>query len=144
MTFAGGPFNNYVFQSTAAMAERLRGDRGARGLVTTVSGLLTKPGLAVWSATPPEQPLLVRDLADEAAGDAGAVDGVTGYEGAATVASATVTYDGQRPVRVVVIADTPAGTRAVAVADDPELAARAIAEDLIGTTIRVRGTSFTT
>ena len=53
MAFAGGPFNHYV----------LLVDRGGRaaccasepdelGLVTTVSGMLSKPGLAVWSRHP--------------------------------------------------------------------------------------------
>ena len=49
MAFGGGPFNNYVLQSTVAVARCLRQSTGARGLVTTVSGLLTKPGLSVWS-----------------------------------------------------------------------------------------------
>src|SRR5699024_8650995 len=65
MTFAGGPFNSFVLQATVAMAQRLR-ERGGRGLVTTVSGMLTKPGLAVWSSEPPTGAPLVADLAAEA------------------------------------------------------------------------------
>ena len=53
MSFAGGPFNNFVLQSTAAMIAELRNEPAARGLVTTVSGMLSKPGLAIWSATAP-------------------------------------------------------------------------------------------
>ena len=53
MTFGGGPLNNYVLQSTAKMAEVLRADPGATGLVTCVSGMLTKFAGALWSATPP-------------------------------------------------------------------------------------------
>ncbi len=56
MAFAGGPFNNFVLQSTAAMAHVLRDEPGALGAVTTVSGLLTKPGIGVWSATPDGRP----------------------------------------------------------------------------------------
>jgi len=52
MTFGGGPLNNYVLQSTAKMAEVLRADPGAVGLVTCVSGMLTKFAGALWSATP--------------------------------------------------------------------------------------------
>ena len=44
MAFAGGPFNNAVLQSMAAVVPRLRADPDALGAVTTVSGLLTKPG----------------------------------------------------------------------------------------------------
>ena len=46
MTFAGGPFNNYVLSSTAAVARLLRHQPAEVGLVTTVSGMLSKPGLA--------------------------------------------------------------------------------------------------
>ena len=55
MTFAGGPFNHFVLQSLVALGRRLRAGRAGRalGLVTTVSGMLSKPGLAVWSADPP-------------------------------------------------------------------------------------------
>ena len=56
MAFAGGPFNSFTYQATAAVARRLRHDRGALGMVTTVSGFLTKPGLMVWSAEPPARP----------------------------------------------------------------------------------------
>jgi acetyl-CoA C-acetyltransferase len=52
MTFAGGPLNSYVLHSTATMAGVLRADPGATGLVTSVSGFLTKFGAAVWSTEP--------------------------------------------------------------------------------------------
>lgn len=52
MTFAGGPLNSYVLHSTATMADVLRADPGSTGLVTSVSGFLTKFGAAVWSTAP--------------------------------------------------------------------------------------------
>ena len=52
MTFAGGPLNSYVLHSTAAMADVLRDDPGSTGLVTSVSGFITKFGAAVWSTEP--------------------------------------------------------------------------------------------
>jgi len=45
MAFAGGPFNNFVLQATAAVARTVRDRAGSLGAVTTVSGLLTKPGI---------------------------------------------------------------------------------------------------
>ena len=95
MTFAGGPFNNFTYQSTAAVVDRLRARPDELGLVTTVSGLLTKPGLAVWSAEPDDDAALIADLGDEARRRTAAVD-VTGvHHGPATVASYTVTYEGE-------------------------------------------------
>jgi acetyl-CoA C-acetyltransferase len=67
--FAGGPWNNFVLQATAAMLDRLRSDagRGALGMVTTVSGFLHKPGLAVYSTDPGPGPLEPADLGEQAA-----------------------------------------------------------------------------
>ena len=48
MTFGGGPLNNFVFQATVRMAQLLRGRPEEVGLVTTVSGMLTKQGVALW------------------------------------------------------------------------------------------------
>jgi acetyl-CoA C-acetyltransferase len=67
MTFTGGPFNNYVLSAHVAMARLLREQAGSLGLVTTVSGLLTKPGLGVWSTTAHAAGALVGDCAAEAA-----------------------------------------------------------------------------
>ena len=52
MTFAGGPLNNFVFQATVKMAQLLRSQPDEVGLVTTVSGMLTKQACALWSAQP--------------------------------------------------------------------------------------------
>jgi len=127
MTFAGGPFNNFVYQSTAAVVTRLRAEPGALGVVTTVCGLLTKPGLAVWSARSDGRPPLIDDLAAQAAQATPTVRVLDRHEGPATVASYTVTYDGTTPVRVAIVADVEDDSggpaRCVAVSDDRHLAA---------------------
>ncbi len=94
-TFAGGPWNNFVLQTTAAMVDRLRAEPGANGLVTTVSGLLNKPGLAVYSTPPGE--LLLDDLAEANEREAATKEVVGGYQGPATVVAYTVHYDGTDP-----------------------------------------------
>lgn len=142
MAFAGGPFNNFVLQATAELADRLRRQPGTTGLVTTVSGMLTKPGLALWSARTDEDPPLLADLADQAAAATPQVDVRSGYAGPASVVSYTVTYDGEAPARVVIIGESPSGERCVAVARDPALASQAIERELIGARVDVRGASF--
>ena len=135
MAFAGGPFNNAVLQSVAAVAPRLRSDPGALGAVTTVSGLLTKPGLGIWSARPDGRPPLLSDLAYEVASVTEVVEAVEtldGYAGPGTVATYTVTYDGMDPVRVVAVCDTTDGRRCVAISEDPALATTACVEELVG------------
>lgn len=131
MTFAGGPFNSYVLQATAAMARRLRVAPGL-GLVTTVSGFLTKPGLAVWSTAADGRPPLVGDLAVEAAAATEVVDALEAYDGTATVAAVTVTYRGTDPATAVCVLHTPAGQHVIARSDEPAVMAAATTEELVG------------
>jgi len=145
MAFAGGPFNNFVLQATVEVLGALRSEPGALGVVTTVSGLLTKPGLGVWSARPDGRPPLVADLAGDAASLTGVLDVVEaldGYEGDAVVATYTVTFDGLDPVRTLALCDTADGRRCLAVSDDTGLAAHAVARELIGAGVRVGGGRF--
>src|SRR5262245_61146761 len=141
-TFAGGPWNNFVLQTTAAMIERLRKEPDTRGMVSTVSGLLNKPGLAVFAARPGSAPLLLGDRADEALVATERVEVIAGYRGKARVAAYTVSYAKMDPARCIVIADTPDGRRCMASCDDRALALRATQEELIGTTIAVDGVRF--
>jgi acetyl-CoA C-acetyltransferase len=148
MAFAGGPFNHYVVQSVVTLGRRLREEPGERGLVTTVSGMLSKPGLAVWSATPPRGAPLLADLA---AGAVAATEVVPVVEhppaedAAATVASYTVTYggaDGAEPLRTAVVADLADGVRTAATCEDADTARLAVAEGLVGRAVNVKDTTF--
>jgi acetyl-CoA C-acetyltransferase len=148
MAFAGGPFNHFVFMATAAMGRLLRDQPGELGLVTTVSGMLSKPGLALWSATPPPERPLVADLADPALA-ATALDPVAEapplQPTPATVVSFTVTFggdDGLEPVRTAVVADLPDGVRTAATCEDASTAALAVREGLAGRTVNVKDTTF--
>ena len=141
-TFAGGPWNNFVLQTTAAVVERLRADRDAKGLVSTVSGIVNKPGLAVYATRPGSAPLLLGDLAEDAERATPRCELVAGYAGPARIAAYTVTYAQMEPAQCTVIADTPDGKRCVATSGDAGLAHRATREELIGTTVAVDGTRF--
>jgi acetyl-CoA C-acetyltransferase len=142
MAFAGGPFNNFVYQATASMVPLVRSDPRSLALVSTVCGLLTKPGLAVWSATPDVRGPLLSDLAAEAAAVSASVDVVRAHHGRATVTSCTVGYDGMEPGRVYVLADIDPGHRCVASGTDAGLIEAALAGELIGTGVTVAGTAL--
>ena len=119
MRFAGGPFNNYVLHTTAQLAARLRAG-GRYGLVSSVSGVLTKHAFSVWGTTC-DAPYRFVDVTSE-------VDRVTArkkvldtYTGGGIIAGYTVHYEGDRPTRAVAVIDTDSGDRIVASADDPAL-----------------------
>jgi acetyl-CoA C-acetyltransferase len=141
MTFAGGPFNNFTYQATAAMAQRLRAEPGSVGLVTTVSGLLTKPGLGIWSTTPPPTGALTADLGAEAAA-ATARREVTGtHHGAGVIATCTLVPGRDGAPTVFVVADLPNGGRWIGTSADPQLEADSVRSELIGRPIRIDGTT---
>ncbi len=53
LSFAGGPWNNYVTHAIATMVGVLRADPGALGLVTANGGYVTKHALGLYSTEPP-------------------------------------------------------------------------------------------
>jgi acetyl-CoA C-acetyltransferase len=148
MAFSGGPFNHYVLQSLVTLGRRLRDEPTELGLVTTVSGMLSKPGLAVWSASPPRHAALPADLAADARAATQIVpvaDGPAASETVATVASFTITYggvDGFEAVRTAIVADLPDGVRTAASCEDAETARLAATEGLAGRTVMVKDTTF--
>jgi acetyl-CoA C-acetyltransferase len=144
MAFGGGPFNSFVLQATAAMARRLREQPG-RGLVTTVSGLLTKPGLAVWSSEPDGRPPMVADLGEAAGAATERVEVLDEHQGSATVVAATVAYEGMEAKEVVAVLDTGlagTGPRVIARSDAADLVARATIEGLVGAALEVHGNAL--
>ena len=62
LTFAGGPWNNYVSHSIATMAEMLAAAPDQMGLITANGGHLTKHSFGVYSATPPRHEFRWEDV----------------------------------------------------------------------------------
>ena len=66
MSFAGGPLNNYMIHSTVKMIDEIRQNFEKIGLVTGVSGMMTKQAFALWA----KEPLInftSKDVTDNAA-----------------------------------------------------------------------------
>jgi acetyl-CoA C-acetyltransferase len=137
MRFAGGPLNNYVLQATARMAEVLRADPGSLGLVTTVSGFLTKQGIALWSNEPPVGGFGSADVSAEVAAGTATRELVTDAAGPASIAGYTVLYLGDAAVKAIAVCDLPDGRRAVAASEDRDLAAAMTREEFCGRAVVV-------
>jgi acetyl-CoA C-acetyltransferase len=122
LSFAGGPWNNYVSHAIAAMAAVLRSDPGALGLVTANGGYVTKHALGLYSTEPPAGGFRWADVQDR-------VDALGGRElcesvddaaaGTATVESWVVVHDREgAPERVLAACLLDDGRRAWAFSDD--------------------------
>jgi len=137
LTFAGGPWNNYVMHSIATMAQRLRESPGSRGLITANGGYLTKHSFGVYSATPPAAAFRwddVQDVVDREPVRTALVE----WEGVGTVESWTTPYDRDgNPEKAFMSVRTPDGARVLAVVSDADEAAATVAGDIAGAAVRV-------
>jgi acetyl-CoA C-acetyltransferase len=142
MTFAGGPLNNYTLQATAKMVQVLRSNPSARGLVTNVSGMLTKYGAAVWSCSPPAQPFAALDVTAAATAATPTIEVDSDYAGKATVVTYTAVFDKGQPVQAIVVGETADGRRVIASSSDTAIAAEMAANDWIDRAIEVNGAAL--
>jgi acetyl-CoA C-acetyltransferase len=136
MAVAGGPLNNFVLQSQVCMTRVLRAEPGSVGMVTAVSGLMTKQGLGLWSTEPGPRPFAFDDVSESVARQAETVPVAETAAGEATIVSYTVLHDAPEP-RTVVLADLDRGGRAIVSDPDPRLAALASEQELCGRRARV-------
>ena len=124
LSFAGGPWNNYVMHAIATMMDDLRAAPGETGLVWANGGYTTKHAFGVYSTTPPSQPFRHAYPQDE-------IDALPRREGAtaedaagpATVEAYSVMHDRDgTPEQVLAACLLPDGRRAWGTSTDRDLA----------------------
>lgn len=136
LTFAGGPWSNYVMHSIATMAELLAAHPGRRGLITANGGYLTKHSFGVYGTEPPAefrwedtQPAVDREPTRE---------GLVDWEGVGTVEAWTTPFDRDgRPEKAYLAVRTPDGSRTLAVISDTAQAQATVREDIGGAKVAV-------
>lgn len=132
MTFAGGPLNNYVLQATCRMAELLRADPGSKGLVSSVSGMMTKQGFGLWSSKPGVRDFQFADVTAEVAASSPVLELVDNVSGEGAINAYTVLFSGDSPTRAVAVIDLPDGKRTVVFSEEYKVLQRMMLEDLCG------------
>jgi acetyl-CoA C-acetyltransferase len=137
LTFAGGPWNNYVTHSIATMAERLVANPGQRGLITANGGWLTKHSFGVYGTQPPEHEFRWEDV--QPAVDAEpTTEAKVEWSGAGAVETWTTPYDRSgSPEKVYLAVRTPDDSRTLAVITDVAEAASTVHEDITGAKVMV-------
>ncbi len=131
LSFAGGPWNNYVMHGIAAMVDTLRADPGATGLVWGNGGYLTKHAFGIYSTAPPANGFRHVHPQDE-------IDALpsrelsTDHDGPATVESWVVMHgrDGN-PEAAFLALLLDDGRRAWGTTTDADAMAVMVAEDMI-------------
>ena len=142
LPYAGGPGNNYSMHAIATMAERLRAQPQAKGLVTALGWFITKHAVGVYSSTPNESEWRRPDMA----ADQQELDTMPHPEladqpnGPATIEAYTVMHgrDGQ-PLSAIIIGRLQDDRRFIANADADRSALESMTKtEMIGAAGSVR------
>jgi acetyl-CoA C-acetyltransferase len=137
MAFAGGPLNSFVLQALPVLAGRLRADPGRIGLLTAVSGMITKQGVSAWSTDPLPGGFHFDDVSAAAARETPAVEVVADASGPATVVSYTVLHEGSAPPRAILLCALENGRRTLGESRDPAFVAALEREEWCARRVRL-------
>ena len=138
MTFGGGPLNNFVLQAWVKMIERMRSDPGSHGLVTAISGLITKQGVSVL-APEPSQPFVHETVTEAAKASWATIEVERERTGRAKVSSYTVSHARDAASGVALALDFEDTGRTLRVVQDPEWMEAGSRGELIGREVDVLG-----
>ena len=137
LTFAGGPWNNYVGHSIATMAELLAANPGRRGLITANGGYLTKHSFGVYGTEPPSSEFRweeTQSAVDQEPIRAAAVE----WEGVGTVEAWTTPFDRDgKPEKAFLAVRTPDERRTLALITDPSEAEATVRDDIGGVKVAI-------
>jgi acetyl-CoA C-acetyltransferase len=137
LSFAGGPWNNYVMHAIATVVADLRERPGAHGFVWANGGYATKHAFGVYSTTPPAAGFRHADpQAEIDAMPKRAVDGEATGEAAIEAYSVMHTREGT-PETALAACLLPSGARTWATANDPEVAAAMCDGEWVGRPVHV-------
>jgi acetyl-CoA C-acetyltransferase len=137
LTFAGGPWNDYVMHSIATMVGLLRSSPDAVGLCSANGGYVTKHAFGVYSARPPATPF--RWEKPQAEVDALPRRSVaTGVDGDVAVEAYTVMHerDGS-PMNAIAACLLPSGERTWATTTEPDVLSLMLTEEVVGRPAKV-------
>ena len=139
MSFAGGPLNNYMIHSTIKMLGDIRRTPSKIGLVTGVSGMMTKQAFALWA----KDPLInfsSKDVTSDAATLEQPVDISNLDEGTGLIIGYTVLPKNRKEEEkaVIYIEDTN-GDRKVLISYDKDTLKKMGEEEWVGKSIKFKG-----
>jgi acetyl-CoA C-acetyltransferase len=133
LSFAGGPWNNYVTHAIATMTNRLRANPGDYGMCTANGGFITKHAIGIYSTEPPSNGFRWADAQAEADAATSPRDVVAEYDGTVNVETWTVMHsregDPENGIAAVLLPD---GRRAWGTTQDQEVLKQMTVEEFAG------------
>jgi acetyl-CoA C-acetyltransferase len=137
LTFAGGPWNNYVTHSIATMAERLIANPGQRGLITANGGYLTKHSFGVYGTEPPSSEFRWKDVQSEVDREPTRT-ALVEWTGVGTIEAWTTPFNrGGAAEKAFLAVRTPDDSRVLALIADESEAEATVRDDIAGAKVQV-------
>ncbi|HYD08590.1 MAG TPA: acetyl-CoA acetyltransferase [Acidimicrobiales bacterium] len=138
LTWAGGPWNDYVSHGIATMAGILREDAGAIGLCSANGGFLTKHAMGLYSTEPPADGFRWEDVQQLVDAET-TVELAEDHGGDVTIESYVVMHERDGSMSNAVVAcRTPDGRRAWAGSTDQDVMKAMTSDDLVGRAAAMR------
>lgn len=137
MPFAGGPLNNYMIHATAQVLEKIRKSPTEIGLVTGVSGMMTKQALAIWG----KDPLMnfrSKDVTQEAARIEMPVAMSLNKDGEGNVLGCTTLFEKNEGIKAVIYAEDSNQQRKVITSTDKDIIKNLGEEEWVGKKIHFK------
>ena len=137
LTFAGGPWNNYVTHSIGTMAERLVEKPGSLGLITANGGYLTKHSIGIYGTRPPTTEFRWEDVQSEVDREPTRT-ALEQWEGVGTVEAWTAPFDRDgNPEKAFLAVRTPGDARTLAVMTASSDVDASVTDDIAGAKVQV-------
>lgn len=131
MPFAGGPLNNFTLQGLVRLTQKLREAPGSKGLISNVSGMITKQSFALLSTTP-STPWQFADVSGETEKTWPPVATDLAFVGDVKVLGYTVVFNKGQPSHAVAVCETPEGKRTVGQSQSLELMQAMMQQEFCG------------
>ena len=100
MAYAGGPLNSFVLHSTVKMIQKIRTSELNHGLVTGVSGMMTKQSFCIWGKEYQEQ-FIFNDVTDQAKLNEIPIELSSITEGEGEIIGYTIIEEGESALKAV-------------------------------------------
>ena len=104
MAYAGGPLNSFVLHSTVKMIQKIRTSELSHGLVTGVSGMMTKQSFCVWGKEYQEQ-FIFNDVTEQAKLNEIPIELSSITEGEGEIIGYTIIEEGESAQKAVLYID---------------------------------------
>ena len=137
MPYAGGPLNSFVLHSTVKMIQKIRALEASHGLVTGVSGMMTKQSFCIWGKEYQEQ-FIFDDVTEEAKLSENPIELSDITEGEGEIIGYTIIKGSEDAAKAVLYLDDEKKHRKVVSSKDKKFVNLLMEEEWVGKKVKFR------